>query len=133
MEKKAVFSLPCASTSAEEGPTVVTEDRGLLLSMVCDDDGKSRGLGVLFIKPRAFRKREEIYCTRWHTEGAYDTVCEIQGSDWVDELRAAAVPEWRDYWVMRHFMIYLDSFGCLEVVAEAAVLDDKGAKKSGGT
>jgi hypothetical protein len=25
---------------------------------------------------------------------------------------------------MRHFMIYIDSFGCVEVVAECAVLDD---------
>jgi hypothetical protein len=101
--------------------------------MICDDDGRSRSIGVLFIKPRAFRKREEIYCTTWHIDGAYDTVCEIQKSDWVDELCAAAVPEWRDYWVMRHFMIYVDSFGCLEVVAESAVLDDEGVRNSGGT
>jgi hypothetical protein len=133
MEKKAVFSLPCASTSVVQGPTLVDEDRGLLLSMICDDDGRSRSIGVLFIKPRAFRKREEIYCTTWHIDGAYDTVCEIQKSDWVDELCAAAVPEWRDYWVMRHFMIYVDSFGCLEVVAESAVLDDEGVRNSGGT
>lgn len=33
---------------------------------------------------------------------------------------------------MRHFMIYVDSFGCLEVVAESAVLYD-GVKNSGGT
>ena len=132
MEKKAIFSLPCASTSAMEGPTLIDDDRGLLLSMVCDDDGKRRNTGVLFGKPRALRKRSEIYCTLWHIEGAYDTVCEVQGSDWVDELRAVAVPEWRDYWIMRHFMIYLDSFGCLEVVAESAVLDDR-IKNSGGT
>lgn len=43
------------------------------------------------------------------------------------------VPEWRDYWVMRHFMIYVDSFGCIEVVAESAVLDDEGVEYSGGT
>ncbi|MCW5220686.1 hypothetical protein D5041_13295 [Verminephrobacter aporrectodeae subsp. tuberculatae] len=103
---------------------MVDESRGLLLSMVCDDDPINRSFGVLFIKPRAFRKREEIYCTVWHIEDAYDTVCEIQGSDWVDELRAAATPDKRDYWVMRHFMIYVDSFGCLEVVAESVLLDE---------
>jgi hypothetical protein len=123
MEKVPLFSLPCASTYVIEGPTLVDEKRGLLLSMVCDDDGRNRAFGVLFIKPRAFRKREEIYCTSWHVYAVYDTVCEIRGSDWVDELRAAAVPEWRDYWVMRHFMVYVDSFGCLEIVAESAVLD----------
>ena len=62
----------------------------------------------------------------------YDSVCEIEESDWVAELRQDAVAEWRDHWVMRHFMIYLDGFGCLEVVAESASLED-GTKNSGGT
>ena len=123
MEKVSLFSLPCPSTGAMHGPTLVDQDRGLLLSLVCDDDGRERQLGVLFVKPRAFRKREETYCTGWQVKDAYDTVCEVKGSDWVAELRNDAVPEWRDRWVMRHFIIYLDSFGCLEVVAESAALD----------
>jgi hypothetical protein len=98
-----------------------------------DDEGQRRSACLRFVKQRAFRKRAEIYCTRWHVEGVYDTVCEVQPSDWVEELRAAAVPEWRDQWVMRHFMIYVDGFGCLEVVAESVVLDDDDAKNSGGT
>ena len=132
MEKLPLFSLPCPSTAAVHDPKLVGEDRGLLLSLVCDDDGHKRQLGVLFIKPRAFRKRAEIYCTAWHVKDAYDTVCEVKESDWVAELRNDAVPDWRDRWVMRHFMIYVDSFGCIEVVAESAVLEN-GAKNSGGT
>ena len=133
MEKLPLFALPCPSTAAIHGPTLVDQDRGLLLSMVCDDDGREHPVGVLFVKPRAFRKREETYCTGWHVKDVYDTVCEIRDSDWVAELRNDAVPEWRDRWVMRHFMIYVDSFGCLEVVAESAALDDEGIKNSGGT
>jgi hypothetical protein len=133
MEKLPLFSLPCPSTAAIRGPTLIDEDRGLLLSLVCDDDGQERQVGVLFAKPRALRKREEIYCTAWHIKDTYDTVCEVKGSDWVADLRNDAVPEWRDHWVMRHFIIYVDSFGCLEVVAESAVLDDAGDKNSGGT
>jgi len=133
MEKLQMFSLPCPSTAAIHGPTLVDQDRGLLLSLVCDDDGRERQTGVLFLKPRAFRKREQIYCTGWHVKDTYDTVCEVKGSVWVAELRNDAVPEWRDRWVMRHFIIYIDSFGCLEVVAESAVLDDEGDKNSGGT
>lgn len=133
MEKLPLFSLPCPSTAAIHGPTLVDEDRGLLLSLVCDDDGRERQTGVLFVKPRAFRKREEIYCTGWHVKDTYDTVCEVKGSDWVAELRNDAVPEWRDRWVMRHFIVYVDSFGCLEVIAESASLDDQSAKNSGGT
>jgi hypothetical protein len=131
MEKLPLFSLPYSSTAAIHGPTLVDEDRGLLLSLVCD--GRERQTGVLFIKPRALRTRAEIYCTIWHLTDTYDTVCEVKESDWVAELRNDAVPEWRDRWAMRHFIIYADSFGGLEVVAESAVLDDKGDKNSGGT
>lgn len=132
MQKLPIFSLPYPSTAAVHEPRLVDEGRGLLFSLVCDVDGHERQVGVLFVKPRAFRKREEIYCTPWHVKDAYDTVCEVKESDWVAELRNDAVPDWRDRWVMRHFMLYVDSFGCLEVVAESAVLDD-GAKNSGGT
>ena len=125
MEKLPIFSLPCASTDAIRGPTLVNQDNGLLLSLICDDDGSKSSFGVLFIKPRAFRKREEVYCTTWHVNDVYDTICEIKESDWVAELRKDAVLEWRDFWTMRHFMIYLDSFGCFEVIAETAILEDK--------
>ena len=101
--------------------------------MICDDDGYERQVTVAFIKPRAFRKREETYCTAWHVKDVYDTVCEVTASQWVAELRNDAVPEWRDHWVMRHFMIYLDAFGCVEVVAESATLDDEDFKNSLGT
>jgi hypothetical protein len=132
MKKESQFSLPCPSTAAIHGPTLLTEKRGLVLSLTCDDDGQERRSEVLFIKPRAFRKREETYCTAWHVQDTYDTVCEVMASDWVAELRRDAVPEWRDRWVMRHFIIYVDGFGCLEVVAESARLED-GIRDSGGT
>ena len=133
MKKVPLFSLPCPSTSVIRGPTLIDEDRGLLVSMVCDDNRQERALGVLFVEPRAFRKREEVYCSAWHVKGTYDTVCEIEESDWVAELRADAVVEWRDRWVMRHFIVYFDSFGCLEVVGESAILEDGGTTYSGGT
>lgn len=133
MEKLPLFSFPCPSTGAVSGPTLFDNDRGLLLSWTSDSEGRARTMGVLFSKPRAFRKREETYCTGWHVKGTYDTVCEIKDSDWVAELRRDAVPEWRDRWVLRHFMIYADGFGCLEVVGESAALDEAEAKNSGGT
>jgi len=132
MLKRKILELPFASTAMTRDPTLCDGGPDLLLSMEFDDDGQRRPASLRFVKPRAFRKRQEIYCTAWHVTDTFDTVCEVQGSDWVRELRAASVPEWRDRWVMNHFMIYVDSFGCLEVVAESVVLDDSG-KKSGST
>ena len=120
--KKELFSLPCSCSAIVNGPALKDAGSSLALSMVCDDDGQIWSLRVLFDKPRAFRTRAEIYCTVWHSEHAYETVCEVLKSKWVAQLRRVAVPEWREYWVMRHFMIFIDEFGCLEVVAESAKL-----------
>lgn len=124
MKKLKIMTLPCPSTAAICDPMLCTSGSDLLLTMDFDDEGIRRSFCLRFGRQRAFRKRAEIYCTAWHVTGTYDVLCEVQGSDWVQELRSASVPEWRDRWVMRHFIIYFDSFGCLEAVAESAILED---------
>jgi hypothetical protein len=64
---------------------------------------------------------------------AFDTVCEVEGSDWVSALYAVCAPVWRGQWVMRHFMIYVNGFGCVKVAAESVLLDDNSTKNLGGT
>ena len=132
-QKKSILVLPFASTAVISGPALCMDGADLLLSMDFDDEGETRTICLRFLQHRAHRFRSECYCTAWHIEEVYDTVCKVSGSKWIKELRVDAVPEWRDYWVMRHFMIYVDSFGCLEVVAESAVLDETIVKNSGGT
>ena len=70
--------------------------------------------GFTFGGVRALRKRAEIHCTEWHIEGAFDVLVEVQGSGWVRELQADTATGWKDYFPLRHFMIYLDSAGCVE-------------------
>lgn len=122
MHKLKILELPFSSTALICSPILRTEGGSLLLSMDFDDDGQERSALLRFVKQRAFRKRSEIYCTAWHVADAFDSVCEVQSADWVQELQSASVPELRNQWVMRHFMIYVDSFGCLEVVAESVEL-----------
>jgi hypothetical protein len=75
--------------------------------------------GVRFDKVRAYRFRAEGHCTAWHVEGAYDTIAEVTGSDWVGELAAAEPAQTWGSWETRHFMIYIDSAGCYEVAAQS--------------
>lgn len=121
--KKTFLVLPFASTAVPGEPALCTAGGDLLLRMDYDHEGEKRSAGVRFMQHRAHRMRSECYCTRWHIEMPYDALCEIEDSKWVDELRADAPKEWQNYWVMRHFMIYVEDFGCLEVVAESAVLN----------
>jgi hypothetical protein len=122
--KVSLGSIPCPSTEIVGSPVLRSFGADLALSFEFENDDDARfTAGVEFSGVRAFRKRAEKLCSAWHIEEAYDTVVEVSDSDWVSELKAAADPEWRDHFRMRHFMIYLDSFGALEVVgAEALVL-----------
>ena len=124
MRKQTIVILPFSSSTMVRDPRLCVDIADLLMSMEYDKDGDIRSMCLRFVKQRASRKRAEIYCTVWHMEGACDQVCEVLDSDWVAELRSAAPSGWREYWTMRHFMINVDSFGCLEVIAESVSLSD---------
>lgn len=90
------------------------------------DDAEYR-TGIAFSRVLAFRKRAERCCKAWHIEGAYDTLVEVEDSSWVEEMRADTNEHWRNKWAMHHYMIYLDSVGCFEAIAESwrALPDEK--------
>lgn len=75
--------------------------------------------GIEFSQVRAFRHRAESHCTEWHIDDVYDTLVEIESSEWVAELVGDMSPDMRDLFEMHHYMIYFDSSGCYEVVAAA--------------
>lgn len=136
MKKSPIFALPFPSSAIVQGPALVDDERGLTLSITCaDDDGRPRSSTIVFKNVRAYRRREETYCAAWHVQDTFDTMCEVIDSEWVEELRRDSVPEWRDKWVLRHFMIFLDGFGSFEVVAESASLEagSSDPRNSGGT
>lgn len=114
MQKTAVIELPWASTSLLEEPILKFEGSDLVLKLAFD---VSSGVSLAFRKTRAMRYRSEVYCAKWHIEDAYDVVSEVHQSHWIEELAKDASPG-SEGWVMRHFILTIDSWGCLEVVAE---------------
>jgi hypothetical protein len=81
--------------------------------------------GIEFVGVRALRTRAESCCTTWHIDDAYDTLLEIEDSEWIEEIRTQTDAMWRDKLEMHHYMIYLDSVGCFEIIAKSwAVLPD---------
>lgn len=126
MKKRLVLTLPFTTTALTSTPALCTDRGDLTVSMSPDDNGVKRSTILRFVKVRAHRHRTESLCTSWHVRDVYDKVCEIVGSDWRVELKSDAAPEWRDKWTMCHFMIYFDSFGCLECIAESVTLNETG-------
>src|SRR5260370_42012067 len=61
-------------------------------------EGASHLGGFQFTKVLAVRTRAERCCQPWHIEGVYDTLAEIEDSQWVEELRADTTEQWRGTW-----------------------------------
>lgn len=55
--------------------------------------------------------------------GTYDKLVELKDSEWVKELSIIS-PEWIKYWEVRHYVIYLDSYGLYEFLAKGFRLID---------
>jgi hypothetical protein len=113
------YELPVPSTSLDGAVEVRDLDAGVTISFDFWRDGKKHRGAIEFRKVRAYRFRAEIHCTAEQVEDAYDTLVEVKESSWAAEIRADTEPRWRNTWVLRHFMIYFDSDGCYELLADA--------------
>jgi hypothetical protein len=74
--------------------------------------------GIRFKGVAATRWRAERCCTVWHID-AYDTLVEVENSDWAKEIRADTDERWRDRWQMHHYMFYLKDDGAFEFIADS--------------
>ena len=117
--KKSLHTVPVASTSFITEAYWDGKGMSPAIRFGYEKDGVEYQSGIEFRRVLAMRKRAERCCKAWHIEGAYDTLTEIESSPWVEEMRADTTGQWRDKWETHHYMIYLDSVGCFEVIAES--------------
>lgn len=98
--------------SAYTEDTVFTQPGGNAeLQCTYERSGSTYVGGLRFHRVRAYRFRAEDHCTAWHIEDAYDTLVEVEQSDWIAELLTAQPGKTRGRWGIRHFLIYIDGVG----------------------
>jgi hypothetical protein len=119
--KKPLYVIPVASTSFTNAAYFDWGHQRILpaIRFTYQNDGVKHQGGIEFSRVAASRTRAERCCKVWHIEGAYDTLVEVEDSPWVEEIRADTAAQWRNEWEMHHYMIYLDSVGCFELIAES--------------
>ncbi len=115
--QRALFKIPVPSTSLTIHAYWDGKGVSPAIRFAYTKDGKHVQDGIKFDMVSAMRKRAERCCTAWQIEGAYDTLVEVEDSPWASEIRADTEQYWRDKIEMHHYMIYLDSAGCFEVIA----------------
>lgn len=117
VQKHALYELPVPSTELESGGPYLCADTLRYEYFRGDELVRS---GLRFAKISAIRRRSERTSTPAHIEGNYDTLVEVDNSQWLAEVLAESSAAWRqDLSKQHHYMIYLDGLGCLEVLAES--------------
>jgi hypothetical protein len=124
--KKLLHTIPVPSTSFTTEAYFDGQGVSPAIRFGYEKDGVEHRGGIKFDNVLAVRTRSERCCKVQHIEGAYDNLVEIEGSPWVEEMQADTQEMWRNKWEMHHYMIYLDSVGCFEVIANSwAALPDE--------
>lgn len=123
--QKVLYKVPVPSTSFEGDAYLCAN----IIRFQYYRDGVLYRSGIRFAAMPATRTHAERCCKAWQIESAYDTLVEVESSPWVREIRADTSEQWRNKWEMHHYMIYLDSVGCFEVIAESweALPEEQGA------
>lgn len=117
--KRAIGPLSLPPSAFTENVVFTDAEGNAELRCTYERHGSMFAGGLRFHGVIAYRARGESLCSAWHIEDAYDTLVEVEKSDWVSELRAAEPSETWGQRKIRHFLIFIDSAGAYEVAAEA--------------
>lgn len=113
------MNLPTGSTALAIEVEISDGRDGFAFRYTYFRDDESVNAEVAFEGVRAYRWRAESHCTAWHVAGTYNTLVEVENSEWIRELVMAEPPQLRVPHEMRHYMISFDDDGCLEVAARS--------------
>src|SRR4029077_15664102 len=103
------YQLPVPSTALRG--TVEVHDTGGAVAMRFGFRRGERSFrgSITFRRVRAYRHFQEIHCTVPQIQPAYDKLIEVDNSPWAAEVRSNTNRRFWDQWILRHYMIYLDS------------------------
>ena len=120
---ETVLNLPYSTAETEDGPVIEQRPGKVNVRYDAEDESGIVWTSISFRGAIATRFTPEPACEPWMIE-AYSRVCIAEESPWLNELRRLALeggePIADD---RRHWIVYFDHYGCLEVVAEDVRLD----------
>lgn len=114
--KIVLYSVPVPSTSFSKEAYFDSSKPEPEIRYEFEEHGRIFFGGIAFQRLAAFRLYGEPYCSPWQIEDVYDTLVEIDNSEWVIELGVRSKGLAGNV-KLRHYMICLDSVGCFEVAA----------------
>ncbi len=119
-EKLALYEIPYSDSGSLSDATLEHPSAagGLTLQFEYERDEEWYIGTLLFERVRCFRFSAEAHTTVWHSEGAFDTLVEVQNSAWAAEVTGNS-PGGSTDWTLRHYLIFVSSMGAYEILAES--------------
>lgn len=120
-----VQTLP-TTAETEEGPIIEHRPGEVVVRYDLEGATGIEWVTIRFIVAVALQFTPDASVTAWMVE-AFSKVCARDGSPWLAKLRGRA--EEREQVVpasLRHFLVYFDHYGCLEVLAEDVKVEEGG-------
>lgn len=112
--------LPHSTAECDTGPEILFKPGSLTVRYDYDSDiGESWGK-MVFLGAIAQRFIPDIVTTELMTN-CYSKICVIENSSWIAELEDRTDSE--IFSSLKHFMVYFDHNGCLEVLAREFSLE----------
>ena len=116
--KKFLYEVPVASTDFLSQVNFCSQS----IIYTYEKDGLEFRSGIKFAKIKEMAHHGELTAEVWHIEDVYDTLVEIKNSEWVERIFEKIKrdsPHHIGYISLNHYMIYMDSVGCFEIIAES--------------
>lgn len=118
------WTFPVPSNNINSGVSLSYKRGDAVILFDYYDESKNHEVfngGVIFELAVAHRHSSEKFTKC--IGGTYDKLVQIEGSEWIKELTYIS-PEWAKCWQIKHYAIYLDSYGLYEFVAQGFRLID---------
>jgi hypothetical protein len=132
--KQALYEIPVASTSflREAYWDGATSSIRFAYELEYGEtpEYQIREVQIKFRRPMLLVTRAESFCRVEHIEGCYDTLVEVTPSAWLQSEYTEEVQTKARMKELHHYMIYLDSVGCFELLAESFTVDERAVSGS---
>ncbi len=113
-----IAPLTAPSTAIVDEPRLESAGGRLTLRWRFDRETRVLASGLQFEGASDFRHGTESHSTSWHLAG-YDHLVQVSPSEWLEEAKEIEVARGYGGWEIKHYLIYLDSWGYLEVLARS--------------
>lgn len=116
MKREIIYELPIFSSTLEKDPIIESKDMNMGIELIGrDEENRLRKIvikfhSVLCNKHTSARFTPELY-------DSYDRIVELVDSEWLIEMKNIN-KEYFNYWNPKHYIIYLDSVGMFQFIAQ---------------